>query len=142
MQDFKNIIQKDKGLSNEHLRHCHTLVRVPTFKFSSLNLSQAVMIICYEIFINSVPTNKRDIPRFANNFELEGMYDHLKSVLMKIGYLNPQNPERWMLNVRRLFSRYRLRAREASVIRGICRQVDWYTSQASRAEGRGSSDKK
>jgi hypothetical protein len=27
------------------------------------------------------------------------MYDHLKNVLTKIGFINPQNPEHWMLNI-------------------------------------------
>ncbi len=31
-----------------------------------------------------------------------------------------------MFNVRRLFQRHGLRAREAQVIKGICRQIDWY----------------
>ena len=36
---------EDRGLSNEDLRYCHSLVNIPTAEFSSLNLSQAVMII-------------------------------------------------------------------------------------------------
>jgi tRNA/rRNA methyltransferase len=57
------------------------------------------------------------------------MYDHLKDVLMTIGFINPQNPEHWMLNIRRFLSRIPLRAREVRIIRGICRQIDWYTEQ-------------
>jgi tRNA/rRNA methyltransferase len=34
-----------------------------------------------------------------------------------------------MFNVRRLFSRHGLRAREAQVIKGICRQIDWYVGK-------------
>ncbi len=71
-----------------------------------------------------------NVPRLANSFELEGMYDHLYNVLTKIGFLNPQNPERWMLNIRRFFSRIPLQAMEVRVIRGICRQIDWYVNQA------------
>ncbi len=41
---------EDKGLSNEDIRYCHALVNIPTSDFSSINLAQAVMIICYEIF--------------------------------------------------------------------------------------------
>jgi len=123
---------EDCGLSNEQLRYCHKIVTVRTASFSSLNLSHAVMIICYELFMNSHEPNKISLPRLANSYELEGMYDHLQEVLMKIGFINPQNPEHWMNNVRRFLSRVSLRAREVKIIRGICRQLDWYTEQREK----------
>ena len=124
---------EDRGLANEHLRLCHTIVRIPTAGFSSLNLAHAVMIICYEIFMASGEQPEKQIPRLADGFELEGMYSHLKEVLMKIGFIDRQNPEHWMLNLRRFFSRIQLRAREVRVIRGICRQMDWYTEQIEKS---------
>jgi len=121
---------EDRGLSNDHLRYCHTIATVHTANFSSLNLAQAVMVFCYELFLAAQAPVVKAEPRLANKFELEGMYDHLKDVLSKIGFLDPQNPEHWMLNVRRFLSRTPLRAREVRVIRGICRQIDWYSSRA------------
>jgi tRNA/rRNA methyltransferase len=123
---------EDCGLSNEQLRFCHKIVTINTSYFSSLNLSHAVMIICYELFMNSHKPGKISLPRLANSFELEGMYDHLQEVLMKIGFINPQNPEHWMNNIRRFLSRFSLRAREVKIIRGICRQIDWYTAQIEK----------
>ena len=123
---------EDCGLSNEQLRFCHKIVTIHTASFSSLNLSHAVMIICYELFMNSHEPSKVSVPRLANSFELEGMYDHLQEVLMKIGFINPQNPEHWMNNIRRFLSRISLRAREVKIIRGICRQVDWYTEHREK----------
>ena len=125
---------EDCGLSNEQLRFCHMIVTIPTAFFTSLNLSHAVMIICYELFMNSREPSKVSSPRLANSFELEGMYDHLQEVLMKIGFINPQNPEHWMNNVRRFLSRVALRAREVKIIRGICRQIDWYTGQKEKTK--------
>ncbi len=126
---------EDRGLSNEHLRYCHTIVTIPTAHFSSLNLAQAVMIVCYEIFSAAQTTPAEVEPRLANSFELEGMYGHLKEVLTKIGFLDPQNPEHWLLNIRRFLSRFPLRAREVRIIRGICRQIDWYASQVKKTNG-------
>jgi tRNA/rRNA methyltransferase len=125
---------EDRGLSNEHLRYCHTIATIPTSRFASLNLAQAVMIICYEIFCASRTSSEEPLPRLADKFELEGMYDHLKQVLTRIGFINPQNPEHWMLNIRRFLSRFPLRAREVRIIRGICRQIDWYAGQRSRPQ--------
>jgi tRNA/rRNA methyltransferase len=123
---------EDRGLSNNQLRYCHTLATIPTASFSSLNLAQAIMIVCYEIFLASYEKAPKSLPRLANGFELEGMYEHLKDVLMKIGFIDPQNPEHWMLNIRRFLSRLPLRAREVRIIRGICRQIDWYTLQLEK----------
>lgn len=123
---------EDRGLSNEDLAYCHTIATIPTAHFSSLNLSQAVMIVCYEIFLASREDGLASLPRLANRFELEGMYAHLRDVLMKIGFIDPQNPEHWMLNIRRFLSRLPLRAKEVRIIRGICRQIDWYTEQLEK----------
>ena len=121
--------REDSGLKNEHLHLCHAIATIPTARFPSLNLAQAVMIVCYELFMAGLNTQPRSVPRLANNFELEGMYDHIWSVLKKIGFLNPQNPGHWMVYVRRFLSRISLRAGEAQLIRGICRQMNWYTDQ-------------
>jgi len=123
---------EDRGLSNEHLRPCHTIATIPTAEFASLNLAQAVMIFCYDLFLASRIPAEEALPRLANKFELEGMYDHLKAVLMRIGFINPQNPEHWMLNIRRFLSRIPLRARDVRIIRGICRQMDWYAGQLQK----------
>jgi tRNA/rRNA methyltransferase len=117
---------EDRGLSNEDLRLCHLLVNIPTAQFSSLNLSQAVMIICYELFVvGKVPDNGH-LPRLANRHELDGMYAHLRDILVRISYVNPENPDYWMNRLRHFGTRMQLRAREVSILRGICRQIDWY----------------
>jgi len=133
---------EDRGLSNEQLRYCHTIVTIPAAAFSSLNLAQAVMVVSYEIFLAGCEKNVSPLPRLANKFELEGMYHHLKDVLLKIGFVNPQNPEHWMLNIRRFLSRIPLRAREVRIIRGICRQMDWYTGQFEKMHKESKRDEK
>jgi len=117
---------EDKGLSNKDIQYCHSLVNIPTAGFSSLNLAQAVMIMCYEVFLASRQEVKEFSPRLAKRHELEGMYDQLKDVLVRIGYINPDNPDYWLNKVRHFFNRLQLQAREVSIIRGICRQIDWY----------------
>jgi tRNA/rRNA methyltransferase len=126
---------EDRGLSNEQLRFCHTIVTIPTARFASLNLAQAVMIVCYELWVAVEEKVSAPAPRLADKFELEGMYAHLSQVLQKIGFINPQNPEHWMLNIRRFLSRLPLRAREVRIIRGLCRQIDWYTDRIEKDSG-------
>jgi len=116
------------GLTNDELPFCHALVTIPTGECSSLNLAQAVMVMAYELF-TAASSKPHFVPRLANSRELQSMYAMLQETLIKINFISHQNPEHWMFNVRRLFSRHGLRAREAQVIKGICRQVDWYVGK-------------
>ncbi|MBW2567782.1 MAG: RNA methyltransferase [Deltaproteobacteria bacterium] len=126
---------EDRGLANEEIKYCQALVNIPTAEFSSLNLAQSVMVMCYEIFIAGSEDNIHFSPRLANQHELEGMYDQLKDILVRINYINPENPDYWINKLRHFFSRMRLRSKEVNIIRGICRQIDWY-GKKSFNEGR------
>ncbi len=117
---------EDRGLSNEDVRMCHTLLNIPTAGFSSLNLAQAVMIVCHELFQASIEKPASFSPRLASRSELEGMYEQLRDVLIRISYINAQNHEYWVDKTRHFLNRLNLRAREVSIIRGICRQINWY----------------
>lgn len=117
---------EDRGLTNADIRLCHALVTIPTSDFSSLNLAQAVMILCYELANANREEGETFVPRLAGRHELDGMYEQVKEILVRISYINPENPDYWMGKLRHFFSRLQLRAKEVSVIRGICRQINWY----------------
>jgi tRNA/rRNA methyltransferase len=120
---------EDTGLANEELRLCHAVVTIPTSReFTSLNLSHAVMILCYEIFtaLSPITTATEATPKLALSKELEGMYGQIKTLLADIEFLNPENPDYWMMHLRRFFARAGLLSREVGVIRGICRKLARY----------------
>jgi tRNA/rRNA methyltransferase len=119
---------EDRGLTSKDLKYCNAFVTIPTADFKSLNLAQAVMILAYELSLASTEESKPFVPRLATSRELEGMYEHLSETLSRINFINRENPEYWMLSVRRFCSRIGLRAREVKLIRGVCRQFDWYCS--------------
>ena len=123
---------EDTGLTNDDLRFCQTVVTIPTAGFKSLNLSHAVMIVCYELLIARLDEAVKFVPKLASSRELEGMYTQLKAILQTIGFLNPENPDYWMMHIRRLFARTTLHAREVKIIRGICRQIEWYGDHKER----------
>ena len=120
---------EDRGLTNEELRLYHQLVNIPPSQFSSLNLAQAVMVLSYELFKATLPEPKPFKPRLASRHELDGMYDQVKDILVRINYIQPDNPDYWMNKLRHFFSRMQLRAAEVSIIRGICRQINWYAGK-------------
>ncbi len=117
---------EDRGLENEELKYCQRLVQIPTAGFASLNLAQAVLVVCYALFTAGLPEKPSFSPRLASNFELEGMYAHFQEILVRIDFINRENPDYWMNNFRRFFSRLGLTAKEVRLIRGICRQINWY----------------
>jgi tRNA/rRNA methyltransferase len=130
---------EDRGLTNEDLRLCHELINIPTADFASLNLAQAVMVVCYEIYQASLVRGTRFSPRLAARHELDGMYDQVRDILVRINYVNPENPDYWMNKLRHFFTRMQLRAKEVAIIRGVCRQIDWYAGKCYRdgLEGKG-----
>ena len=123
-----------RGLTNEDLKYCQMTVTIPTADFSSLNLAQAVAILCYELFWVVMYSEKTTTftPKLASNYELEGMYEHVDEMLNRIGFLNTNDSTYWMRNIRHFLGRVGLRAKEAKIIRGFCRQFLWYDKQHNK----------
>ncbi|MCK9274391.1 MAG: RNA methyltransferase [Syntrophales bacterium] len=118
---------EDRGLTNNDIKYCDMLVNIPTSKgFSSINLSHAVMIVCYEIFSAVIGPGQKYAPRLAASSEIEAMYDNLEDMFLKIDLIRDESPGYWMAAVRRFFSRRGLLSKEVKIIRGICRQIDLF----------------
>ncbi len=118
-----------EGLTNEELSLCHLYVRIPSFEpFPSLNLAQAVSVLCYELFQSSLRIPKHPI-QLAQAGQLENMFEHMEKTLLDIGFLDPYHPKRIMRVLRRLLGRKQLDEREVQILQGIWSQVDWYTKK-------------
>lgn len=131
---------EDRGLTNEELAPCQALVSIPTHnKLRSLNLAQAVMIFCYELFLaNLAQQGEKNYPPhiipspLAEFQKLEKMYAHLEELLLKIGFLDPKNPKRIMHSLRRIFGRAQLTDRDVAILRGIFRQLEWSATKGKQ----------
>ena len=134
---------ENRGLTNEDLKYCQTKVTIPTADFSSLNLAQAVAILCYELYWGVMYSGKvmQSSPRLATSRELEGMYEHVEKLLNQIGFLRTDDTSYWIRNIRNFLGRVGLRAKEARIIRGFCRQFLWYDDQLKRHGADGSTGK-
>jgi tRNA/rRNA methyltransferase len=127
---------EDKGLTNEELAPCHALVSMPTHEgLRSLNLAQAVMVFGYELFVSNLALSEKGTEVSAHGVKLaefkkvEGMYAHLEELLLKIGFLDENNPKRIMHTLRRIFGRAGLSDRDVAILRGIFRQLEWYATK-------------
>ncbi len=115
------------GLTNEELLHCHFHMNIPSNpEYSSLNLAQAVQIMTYEIrmkLLSPVAEVASSTDNMANSEEVHLFYQHLKEVLIEIGFLKPSNPRRLMQRVKRMFNRIQLEEMEIRILRGILSQI-------------------
>ncbi|KAM3097490.1 RNA methyltransferase [Phormidesmis sp. 146-35] len=125
---------EDRGLSNEELKYAQRFVCIPSSPvYQSLNLAQAVAICCYELYqwvsqpitinqpISTPPYNSE----LASLDDLEGYYQNLEELLLKIGYLHPHTASSRMEKFRRLLNRAYPAPTEVALLRGILRQVAW-----------------
>jgi len=130
---------EDRGLTNEDLAPCQALISMPTHpQLPSLNLAQAVMLLCYELRMAALAHPGREesapapFPPLAEFQRVEKMYAHLEDLLLRIGFLNPNNPKRIMHTLRRIFGRASLSDRDVAILRGIFHQLEWYATHKGK----------
>ena len=121
-----------EGLTNEELSLCHLYAGIPSSpSFPSLNLAQAVMVICYELFQSSVTVSEPPL-QLAEAEQLEKMFEHMEETLIRIGFLDPLHPQKIMRVLRRLFGRSQMNEKEVRILHGIWSQMDWHIKKERR----------
>jgi tRNA/rRNA methyltransferase len=130
---------EDRGLTNDETSLCDQLVMIPASpECTSLNLSQAVLILLYECYQHALtrPFEPKGPPteRDATFEERQALFASMQQALADIDFLKDQNAEYWMLPVRRFFSRFRLRRNEFNLLMGVCRQVRQLARRAAPGE--------
>lgn len=133
------------GLSNADVERCNALVHIPANPvYSSLNLSQAVQVIAYEVrmaclarergevfhvtsaaSLPSGPQSERleALEALATRDDVEGMLSHLERALVDLDFLDPDNPKKLMTRLRRLFAKSHLEREEVNILRGIAKHI-------------------
>jgi tRNA/rRNA methyltransferase len=71
------------------------------------------------------PNSQHPTPPLASLENLEGYYQQLEALLLKIGYLYPHTASSRMEKFRRLFNRAYPSEGEVAMLRGILSQVEW-----------------
>jgi tRNA/rRNA methyltransferase len=121
------------GLTDAQLARCQYLVSIPSNPdHSVLNLSQAVLVLAYEILTASpLPSNGN--LQLASDEEREQMFSDMQQVLLDIGFLNPDNPTHIMRSIRRFLGRADLTPRDVQILRGIMTQMKWYARERAQS---------
>ncbi len=122
------------GLENDDIALCNELISIPSSDaFPSLNLSHALMVVAYDLFIAAgakLPSVKKD--KLADAAELESFYEHLEKTIVDIRYFNKQNPKHVMYAFRQMFGRARLDEREVRILRGLLSHIEEAISEKEK----------
>ena len=128
--------REDRGLTNEGLDLCHVIAVVPTAaEYSSLNLAQACLVLCYEIYLAAadeapLPGYKRDVGP-ATHADLEQMYTALEQGFYRIDFFKgDRHPEGVLRTLRTLLSRADPDLREVRLVRAIGYEIQRYFDRA------------
>ena len=129
--------REDNGLSNDEVALCTQIIQIPTSEeVRSLNLSQAVMVCCYELFVAS-NTFERPEEKCAEASSAlrERMFAIWKEVLFEIGFMKEDKAEHMMLGLRRVLSRGSLSEDDVRIMMGIARQASWAAKHGPIEDG-------
>ena len=129
---------ESSGLTAEELARCHVRVRIAADpEQPSLNLAQAVLILAYEIRLSDEGEGEAPAPARAAAGELEAALGELEEGLVGIGYLNRDNPGKVLAELRQLLARAGPTPREATLLRGLARQIRWAAGRIAGGGGEG-----
>ena len=113
------------GLSNQELNCADYLIKIPTNKkFTSLNLSHSVILLCFQffqIFYNKKFFYKSNYKSLrAKKSEVDKFLKFLISSLDKKGFLQPDHKKQSMVNnIKNIFYRINLSEQEIRILLGI-----------------------
>lgn len=137
--------REDSGLTREELVLCQYSVTIPTNDaFPTMNLAQSVCVFAYELSgggeaLQPVPLGaaappSRQLPDAAT---IERIHQRARDLLREAGFLHENNPDRIYDDLRAIVARAELDAREATIVLGIIRQIEWKIRSGSDASGSG-----
>ncbi len=130
--------REDTGLTNEELALCTHIINIPSSEiYQSLNLSHAVMVCCYELFLlagsgDYQPPRERSSE--ANGEMRDRLFDSWSHMMLETGFCKEDKLEHMMMGLRRIFSRGKLTENDTKILLGIARQSRWVASQLKKEE--------
>lgn len=110
------------GLSIEEVQYCNRLMTINgNPNYFSLNLAQAVQVVCYEIFsqINNDMSHLIPERHLATTEQVHSMIAHLQNTLTDLNFFQRRNQTRMMRRLQSLFNRAELTTEDIDILRGV-----------------------
>ncbi len=120
--------REDQGLHNDEIAQCTHLVRIPVDEsYQSLNLSQALLIVAYELYTATgtyvSPVEEGSI--LASHATKEAFMVRWRKAMIDIGFMDEQKADHMMQGFQRVFSRGIKSDPDARIMMGVARQATW-----------------
>jgi tRNA/rRNA methyltransferase len=119
--------REDRGLTREELVQCQHAAAIPTNpEFVTMNVAQAVGVFCFCVGVGP-PAGAGRLRAGAHTDALliERLHERAESLLLEVGFLHTNNPDRIYDDLRAMLGRADLDAREATILLGIIHQIEW-----------------
>ena len=115
--------REDSGLTREEVMQCQRTAAIPTNpEFPTMNLAQAVGVFCFALSTRRAEARRHIRPDAAL---VERLHERAESLLLEVGFLEENNPDRIYDDLRAILGRADIDEREATILLGIIRQVEW-----------------
>lgn len=125
--------REDSGLTREELVLCQHAAAIPTnANFPTMNLAQSLCVFAYELSQIEPATAHRPLP---TAHDIERLHQRARELLLEVGFLHENNPDRIYDDLRAILARADLDEREVTIALGIIRQIEWKVRSSSRGPG-------
>jgi tRNA/rRNA methyltransferase len=127
--------REDKGVNTDESQLANYFIRIPMAgTYPSLNLSQAVMVVAYEVFkAVGAGGHGPELPRMAEKRAFERISDNIWDLMKSLEVREPENGL-FHRSLKRALSRTRWTNADVAVFDRFCKQVRWYTEAHCRAK--------
>jgi TrmH family RNA methyltransferase len=122
--------REDRGLYNEEIEECGFLISIPAnAEHPSLNLSQAVLIMAYELSRAEYRLEEKGIgvSRLVSHEELTTLYSRISDTLKLLEYFpvgDGDLEKKMMMNLKHFIGRAGLAEWEMNMLHGICTRIE------------------
>ena len=120
--------REDQGLHNDEIARCTHLVRIPVDeRYQSLNLSQALLIVAYELYTatGSYVSPVEEAVPLASQATKEALMRKWRAAMLDIGFMDEQKADHMMQGFQRIFSRGVRTDPDARILLGCAHQTSW-----------------
>jgi len=128
--------REDKGLFNEELALCSHIIQIPSSElYTSLNLSHAVYVCCYEIFCAAgvFEPSEEAAPEAASELR-ERMFTMWRKMMVETDFVHDQKLDHMMMGLRRIFNRGKLTVPDCKILMGLAKQSIYVAHQWKKSK--------
>lgn len=115
------------GLSIDEVNLCNRLMTINgNPNYFSLNLSQAVQVVCYEVMSQIDFSLERLVTEqeLATREQIAGMVGHMEKAMNTIGFFERRNSERLMRHMHALFGKTDITKEDIDILRGFFKTIE------------------